>query len=53
MIEIFHLFDNVSIHTDELEDMYGNLFINIYRFLLDVREDMTEEVSSPIDFSIY
>ena len=54
VVDIFKLFDNITVKSSEEQDRYGEIFLNLYRFILDVREDISEEgKDAPLDYIVY
>ena len=54
VVDIFRAFDNVSVSTAEERDRYGEIFLNLYKFVLDVREELNESLEDdPIEFLLY
>lgn len=54
VVDIFRAFDNVSVSTAEERDRYGEIFLNLYKFVLDVREELNESLEDdPVEFLLY
>ena len=54
IVEIFRAFDNISITTAEEKDRYGEIFLNLYRFVLDVREELNEALEDdPVEWLLF
>lgn len=51
VVDVFTLFDNLTVTSAEEQDRYGEIFLNMYRFILDVREGIdAAALKDPMEF---